>query len=97
MKYAFIRNHRSKFSVRAMCRIFKVHLSAFYAWLEKPMSDRAIEDLRSLKLIKQLYIASGATYSSPWIHRDMREAGEACSVHRVAWIMRENKLKAQIG
>jgi putative transposase len=27
----------------------------------------------------------------------MREAGETCSVHRVARIMRENKLKAQIG
>ncbi len=27
----------------------------------------------------------------------MREAGEACSVHRVARIMRENKLRAQIG
>ena len=80
-----------------MCRIFKVHFSGFYAWLEKPLSNRAIEDLRLLKLIKQFYIASGATYGSPWIHRDMREAGEACSVHRVARIMRENKLKAQIG
>ena len=26
----------------------------------------------------------------------MREAGETCSVHRVARVMRENKLKAQI-
>jgi putative transposase len=97
VKYAFIRYHRSEFSVRAMCRIFKVHFSGFYAWLEKPLSNRAIEDLRLLTLIKQFYIASGATYGSPWIHRDMREAGEACSVHRVARIMRENKLKAQIG
>ena len=80
-----------------MRRILKVHFSGFYAWLEKPLSNRAIEDLRLLKLIRQFYIASGATYGSPWIHRDMREAGEACSVHRVARIMRENKLKAQIG
>jgi len=49
-----------------------------------------------MKRIKQFYVASGATYGSPWIHRDMREAGETCSVHRVARIMRENKLKAQI-
>ncbi|MBL4821113.1 MAG: hypothetical protein JKY98_09030 [Gammaproteobacteria bacterium] len=33
----------------------------------------------------------------PWIHRDLRDAGEACSVHRAARIMQENKLKAQIG
>jgi len=80
-----------------MCRVFKIHPSGFYAWLEKPVSDRALEDQRLLTLIKKFYIASGATYGSPWIHRDLREAGETCSVHRVAKIMRQNKLKAQIG
>ena len=80
-----------------MCRVFKVHRSGFYAWLQKPLSNRAIEDKRLLARIKAFYIASGATYGSPWIHRDLLDAGEACSVHRVARIMRENKLKAQIG
>jgi len=80
-----------------MCRVFKIHPSGFYAWLEKPLSDWAIEDQRLLKLIKQFYIASGATYGSPWIHQDLRKVGEICSVHRVAKIMRQNKLKAQIG
>ena len=80
-----------------MCRVFKVHRSGFYAWLQKPLSNRAIEDKRLLTQIKAFYIASGATYGSPWIHRDLLDAGEACSVHRVARIMRENKLKAQIG
>jgi len=80
-----------------MCRVFKLHRSGFYAWLKKPMSDRAIEDRRLLKLIKEFYIASGATYGSPWIHQDLREAGELCSVNRVAKIMRVHKLKAQIG
>jgi putative transposase len=47
--------------------------------------------------IKESYIASGGTYGSPWIHRDLRDEGERFSVHRVARIMRENKLKAQIG
>lgn len=97
MKYAFIRDHCSEFSVRAMCRVFKVHFSGFYAWLKKPLSDRALEDQRLLKQIKQFYLASGGTYGSPWIHRDLREAGETCSVHRVARIMRENKIRAQIG
>jgi len=80
-----------------MCRLFRIHPSGFYAWMEKPVSDREIEDQRLLKLIKEFYIASGGTYGSPWIHRDLREAGETCSVHRVAKIMRNNRLKAQIG
>jgi len=80
-----------------MCRVFKLHRSGFYAWRHQPLSNRAHEDKRILRLIKASYIASGGTYGSPWIHRDLREAGEDCSVHRVARIMRENKLRAQIG
>ena len=80
-----------------MCRVLKLNRSGFYAWLKSPLSNRVIEDNRLLKRIKEFYIASGGTYGSPWIHRDLREAGETCSVHRVAKIMRVNRLKAQIG
>lgn len=97
MKYAFIRDHKHEFPVKVMCRMFKLNRSGYYAWLIKPLSNRAIEDQRLLKRIKAFYIASGGTYGSPWIHRDLRDEGESCSVHRVAKIMRENKLKAQVG
>ncbi|MDA9281279.1 IS3 family transposase [Pseudomonadales bacterium] len=96
VKYAFIHDHRDEFSIQAMCRVFKLHRSGFYAWLDKPLSNHAIEDQRLLARIKEFYIASGGTYGSPWIHRDLRDAGEICSVHRVAKIMRENRLRAQI-
>jgi len=92
-----VHQHRDEFPVKVMCRVFKIHPSGFYAWLKKPVSGRAIEDQRLLKLITAFYIASGATYGSPWIHRDLRDSGETCSVHRVAKIMRVNKIKAQIG
>lgn len=97
MKYGFIRDNQREFPVQAMCRVFKINRSGYYAWLSKPLSDRAIEDQRLLKRIKAFYVASGGTYGSPWIHRDLHDEGESCSVHRVAKIMRENKLKAQIG
>ena len=69
----------------------------FYAWLKQPLSNRAIEDSRLLTRIKEFYVASGGKYGSPWIHRDLREVGEPCSVNRVAKIMRQNSLRAQIG
>lgn len=97
MKYAFIRDHHREFSVRAMCRVLGLHFSGFYDWLKEPLSNREKEDQRLLLLIKQSYVASGGTYGSPWIHRDLREDGENCSVHRVAKIMRKNKIRAQIG
>ena len=97
MKYCFIRDHQTQFPVQTMCRVFKINRSGYYAWLDKPLSDRAIEDQRLLKRIKEFHIASGGTYGSPWINRDLRDEGESCSVNRVAKIMRINRLKAQIG
>ena len=79
-----------------MCRIFRIHRSGFYAWLDKPLSNHAVEDQRLLKRIKEFYIASGGTYGSPWIHRDLLDGGEACSVHRVARIMRKDGIRSRV-
>lgn len=80
-----------------MCRVLKVSRSGFYAWLHKPLSERAIEDLRLLELIRASYVASGGVYGSPRVFLDLRKAGERCGIHRVARIMRENKIKALLG
>ena len=39
----------------------------------------------------------GSAYGGLWVNRDLREAGDSCSVHRVARMMRENRLEAQVG
>jgi len=35
VRYAFIEAHRLEFSIRAMCRVLKVHFSGFYTWLKE--------------------------------------------------------------
>lgn len=80
------------YSVRLMCRVLKLHPSGYYAWIKNPISKREQEDQRLLVLIKEYYLASGGTYGSPWIYKDLREAGETCSVHRVAKIMRKHRI-----
>jgi len=92
-----MRDHRDEFRVRTMCHVLRLHPSGFYAWLKRPVSDRAKEDQRLLTQIRTCYVASGGTYGSPWIHRDLQDSGETCSVHRVARLMRQNRLRAQIG
>ena len=77
-----------------MCRALRVARSGFYAWVHKPLSDRAIEDQRLLRWIRASYAASNGIYGSPRIYDDLREAGERCGRHRIARIMRENKIKA---
>src|SRR5262245_56745465 len=77
-----------------MCRVLHVTRSGFYAWLHKPLSDRAIEDERLLELIRASYAASHGIYGSPRVFLDLREAGETCGENRVARIMKTNKVKA---
>jgi len=44
--------HKPEFSVRAQCRMFRVHPSGFYVWLKNPSSKRAKEDGRQTELIE---------------------------------------------
>ena len=97
VKYAFIKAHRREFDTAVMCRLLDVSRSRFYEWLRNPLSDRALEDQRLLGLIRTAYTASSGVYGAPRIFLDLREAGETCSKHRVARIMRANNIKARHG
>lgn len=80
-----------------MCRVLGVQRSGFYAWQRHPQSDRTREDQRLLGLIKQAWLESGTVYGYRKITEDLRDLGECCGKHRVARLMRNEGLKAQVG
>jgi hypothetical protein len=61
-RHEFIKAHRHKHSVQAMCRLLGVAPSGYYAWLAQPVSGRAQEDARLLRLIRALFTASQGIY-----------------------------------
>lgn len=95
--YAFIKANQPEYPVRMMCRALDVAPSGYYAWLKDPVSNRAQEDARLLRLIRASFIASHGIYGAPRVFLDLREAGETCSKHRVARLMRVNKIQALHG
>lgn len=95
--YKFIEAHRNQFSVQQMCRVLEIAPSGYYEWLKSPISIRGQEDARLLRLIRASFNASNGIYGAPRVFLDLREAGETCSKHRVARLMRENGLKALHG
>ena len=97
MKYRFIYDHQHEHPIAIMCRVLRVARSGFYKWLHQPLSDRAIENQRLLGLIRASYAASGGVYGSPRVFLDLREVGETCGKHRVARLMKVNKIKAVRG
>ena len=95
--YEFIKAHRTKYGVQGLCRVLDVAPSGYYAWLKQPLSKRAQEDARLLRLIRASFVASQGIYGAPRVFLDLREAGETCSKHRVTRLMRENRLRALHG
>jgi putative transposase len=97
VKYRFINEHRHEYRVMTMCRVLHASRAGFYQWLHHPQSARAIDDERLLELIRDSYEASSGVYGSPRVFGDLREAGQTCGKHRVARLMRQNKIKALRG
>lgn len=95
--YEFIKAHRDQYPTQALCRVLNVAPSGYYEWLQQPLSRRAQEDARLLRLIRASFVASQGVYGAPRVFLDLREAGETCSKHRVTRLMRENGLRALHG
>jgi len=80
-----------------MCKVLHVHRSGFYAWLKEPQSHAEKDNVRLLEQIKFSYVQSGSVYGSPRITHELRRSGETCGENRVAKLMKQAKLRANIG
>lgn len=74
----------------------QVSVSGFYAWRGRPECRRSREDRRLLAHIKSSFAESDQTYGSPRIYRDLQEEGIICGKRRVAKLMRQSGLRAQL-
>ena len=63
--YAFIKTHRKQYNVQSLCRILGVAQSGYYKWLDQPVSNRAQEDARLIRLIRASFTASHGIYGAP--------------------------------
>lgn len=80
---AFVAEHRSQFSIHAMCRCLRIQPNGFYAWLKAPLSARAQQDRRQTELLQKALAESGKVYSYRKLHDDLIEQGESICPNRV--------------
>lgn len=89
--------HQPIFGGRAMCRCLHLLLSGFYAWVKNPLSQRAQEDARQTKVLKEAWEESGNIYGYRKLHDDLCDLGETCCPNRVARLAKLAGISAQIG
>jgi transposase InsO family protein len=92
MKYRFIQEHRKPFSLTVLCRMLQVTCGGYYAWRQRPHSQRVREDEQLLVSIRTIYDQSQRRYGSPRVYRELQAQGICCSEKRVARLMREHHL-----
>ena len=95
MRFAFIAVHTPEFHVTIMCRVLKVKRAGYYAWVNRPPSQRAVDDAQLAETIKEIHGTSRRTYGSPRVTEELKAQGQSHGEKRIARIMQEEGLRAK--
>lgn len=79
-----------------MCRVLEVSVSGYYAWCKRQPSQHSREDAQIAQEIQAAFEANRKVYGSPRIHAELQARGRRCGRKRIARLMRELQLSAQL-
>ena len=65
MKYAWMKQHATEFTVDSMCRFMRVSRSAYYAWLQRGQTIAEKDDAELTDIIQSVFKKSWGTYIPP--------------------------------
>jgi putative transposase len=68
--------NQAEFPVLAMCRVLGLSPSGYYAWLQRPPSNRAERDAELVVKIHAVFDDNRQVYGRPRIFADLKENGE---------------------
>lgn len=72
-----------------MCRLLGVSPSGFYAWVNRPESNRAKRDGEIKRLIQEIFARSRRTYGAMKIYHEFRDLRIAIGKKRIQRLMKE--------
>ncbi len=91
--YGLIDVERACLPVALLCRMLGVSKSGYYAWRQRPPSQRSREDATLTAKIREIHRRSRETYGSPRVHAELKALGTRCGRKRVARLMRKAGLQ----
>ena len=96
MKYRFMEKHRDTFKVKRMSKVLGASRSGYYAWRIRRPSARQQDNEQLLEHIWDAHRRSRSLYGSPRIMAELNDQGVRCSKNRVARVMRDNRIRAEV-
>ena len=94
VKYMVIYRHRDKYSIREMCRFFKVSRSGYYAYVKR--MDLPARDLPLAEKIREWQEECGKTYGYRRVHIWLERKGIYCNSKTILRIMQKYSLLSVI-
>lgn len=95
MKYAFIRQHRARYSLQSLSKVLHVSRSGYYDWLGRAPSPRAQANQALLGHIRTAHIKHRHAYGANKTWRYLNSIGIPCGKHRVARLRKQAGIEAQ--
>jgi putative transposase len=87
-----MRTNQAVHPIRTMARVLGVSASGFYAWRDRPPSDRHRGDAALLRRVRTIHAVSHGTYGVPRIHAELRAMGVHVGRKRIARLMCEARI-----
>jgi transposase InsO family protein len=80
--------------VQQLCEELSVSRSGYYDWIKRQQQPgkRAAEDAALVQAIKRVHAENEEVYGSPRITRELNKSGIRCGRHRIARIMRSERV-----
>ena len=82
MSFRFIEDHRDSYPVRLMCAVLEVSPAGYYAWRDRPASERTKSGAALLDAIREIHHDSHGRYGSPRVHAVLRSLPPATTALR---------------
>jgi putative transposase len=92
VKYAWIKQHKDKYTIDLMCDVLGVGRTSYYDWLNAQPTARQLEDAMLTKQIKDIFMKSRLAYGVRRIQRGLRNAALRVSRRRIGKLMKKANL-----
>jgi len=87
-----VRAHQERWPVATQCRVLNVSISGYYAWRDRPLSQRTQGDIAIGDALEVFFERSRSTYGRPRLAQDLRDVGIRAGGKRLARLMRERQI-----
>lgn len=71
MRFALIDQAKKDFPVHRLCQVLGVSQSGYFAWKDRPASQRQQGDMVMLAHVRSAFALSNGTYGSPRMTREL--------------------------